>query len=197
MAKARAKKHHRYKAVNPWMDVTDGKTDTEPQPATPKERQPNNDSSDNSVLSGEHSQEEEVACVATLDGPERSTKDSPLRRSNSIATREKKYWKPTKGAKTYYMNSESQLQCQEDPKDMTSVASTQDLTLCRLKPIYHKPKGMQIRDSDHLKQLYPNSFERLVSLRGEYDIKIDPTVAPVAQARRKTHSICQQVTDRC
>ena len=39
--------------------------------------------------------------------------------------------------------------------------------------------------ADHLKQLYPNSFDRLGSLRGEYDIKIDPNIAPVAQARRK------------
>ena len=83
------------------------------------------------------------------------------------------------------MNSESQLQCREDPKDVTSVASTKELPLSRLKPIYHEPKGMLVRDSDHLKQLYPNSFDRLGSLRGEYDIKIDPTIAPVAQARRK------------
>ena len=44
---------------------------------------------------------------------------------------------------------------------------------------------MLVRDTDHLKQLYPNSFDRLGSLRGEYDIKIDPNVPPVAQARRK------------
>ena len=47
------------------------------------------------------------------------------------------------------------------------------------------PQGMLIRDTEHLKQLYPNSFDRLGSLRGEYDIKIDPNVPPVAQARRK------------
>ena len=83
------------------------------------------------------------------------------------------------------MNSECQLQCREDPQDVTSVASTKELPLSRLKPIYHEPKGMLITDSDHLKQLYPNSFDRLGSLRGEYDIKIDPNVAPVVQARRK------------
>ena len=83
------------------------------------------------------------------------------------------------------MNSECQLQCREDPKDVTSMASTKDLPLSRLKPIYHEPKGMLITDSDHLKQLYLNSFDRLGSLREEYDIKIDPKVAPVAQARRK------------
>ena len=33
--------------------------------------------------------------------------------------------------------------------------------------------------------LYPNSFDRLGSLKGEYDIKVDPTVPPVQHARRK------------
>ena len=33
--------------------------------------------------------------------------------------------------------------------------------------------------------MYPNSFDRIGSLKGEYTIKIDPTVAPIQQARRK------------
>ena len=36
-----------------------------------------------------------------------------------------------------------------------------------------------------LLRLYPNSFDRLGSLKGEYDIKVDPTVPPVQHARRK------------
>ena len=160
VAKARAKKHRRRKAVNPWTDVTDGKTDTEPQPAALVEKQPSRDSSDYSVLSEASAQKEEAPRV-TLDSPLRSTKDGPLRSTDSITSRKKKYWKPTKGAKTYYMNSECQLQCREDPKDVTSMASTKELPLSRLKPIYHEPKGMLITDSDHLKQLYPNSFDRL------------------------------------
>ena len=96
----------------------------------------------------------EVQRVA-LDGPVRSTKDGPLRSTDSITTRKKKYWKPTKGAKTYYMNSECQLQCREDPQEVTSVASTKELPLSRLKPIYHEPKGMLITDTDHLKTAVP------------------------------------------
>ena len=38
---------------------------------------------------------------------------------------------------------------------------------------------------EDLLRLYPNSFDRLGSLKGEYDIKIDPTVPPVQHARRK------------
>ena len=33
--------------------------------------------------------------------------------------------------------------------------------------------------------MYPNSFDRLGSLNGEYDIKAYPTVPPVQHARRK------------
>ena len=33
--------------------------------------------------------------------------------------------------------------------------------------------------------MYPNSFDRIGSLKGEYTIKIDPTIAPVQQARCK------------
>ena len=33
--------------------------------------------------------------------------------------------------------------------------------------------------------MYPNSFDRLGSLKGEYNIKKDPSVPPVQYARRK------------
>ena len=33
--------------------------------------------------------------------------------------------------------------------------------------------------------MYPNSFDRIGSLKGEYTIKIDPSVHPVQQARCK------------
>ena len=38
---------------------------------------------------------------------------------------------------------------------------------------------------ENLLNLYPNSFDRLGSLMGEYDIKVDPTVPPVQHTRRK------------
>ena len=38
---------------------------------------------------------------------------------------------------------------------------------------------------EDLLRLYPNSFDRLGSLKGEYDIKVDPTVPPVQHTRRK------------
>ena len=48
-----------------------------------------------------------------------------------------------------------------------------------------EPVGAKITDKEQLTAMYPNSFDRIGSLKGEYTIKIDPTIAPVQQVRRK------------
>ena len=83
------------------------------------------------------------------------------------------------------MNGQGQLQCQQDPEDMTRVGSLKELPLCREKQIFYKPVGALIKDKEQLTNMYPNSFDRIGSLKGEYTIKIDPSVAPVQQARHK------------
>ena len=55
----------------------------------------------------------------------------------------------------------------------------------RSTPIFHKPGSIKISSVEDLLKLYPNSFDRLGSLKGEYDIKVDPTVPPVQHVRRK------------
>ena len=52
-------------------------------------------------------------------------------------------------------------------------------------PIFHKPGSIKVSSVEDLLKLYPNSFDRLGSLKGEYDIKVDATVPPVQHARRK------------
>ena len=54
-----------------------------------------------------------------------------------------------------------------------------------MHPIFHKPGSIKVSSVENLLKLYPNSFVRLGSLKGEYDIKVDPTVPPVQRARRK------------
>ena len=83
------------------------------------------------------------------------------------------------------MNGQGQLQCQQHPKDVTRVGSVKELPLCREKPIFHEPVGASIKDKEQLTAMYLNSFDRIGSLKGEYTIKIDPSVAPVQQARCK------------
>ena len=55
----------------------------------------------------------------------------------------------------------------------------------REAPIYHKPCTITCSSVEELKNLYPNSFDRLGSLSGEYNIKINPVVPPVQHVRRK------------
>ena len=42
-----------------------------------------------------------------------------------------------------------------------------------------------MQDRGGLKKLYPNLFDRLGSLKGAYNIRVDPTVKPATHARRK------------
>ena len=88
-------------------------------------------------------------------------------------------------SKTYRMNSQGQLQCQQDPSDVTRVGSAKELPLCREKPIFHEPVSALVTDKEQLTSMYSNCFDRVGSLKGEYTIKIDPTVSPVSQARCK------------
>ena len=61
----------------------------------------------------------------------------------------------------------------------------QELPRSKEYPVYHKPGSIKVSSIEDLLRLYPNSFDRLGSLKGEYDIKVDPTVPPVQHARRK------------
>ena len=86
---------------------------------------------------------------------------------------------------TYYINSEGHLQCHQDPQSIISAPTPQQLPGSKEHPIFHKLGSIKVSSVEDLLKLYPNSFDRLGSLKGEYDIKVDPTVPPVQHARRK------------
>ena len=65
------------------------------------------------------------------------------------------------------------------------MSNPQELPGSKDNPIYIVPGSVTINSVDDLIRLYPNSFDRLGSLKGEYDIKVDPSVPPVQHARRK------------
>ena len=65
------------------------------------------------------------------------------------------------------------------------MSNPQELPSSKDNPIYIVPGSVTINSVDDLIRLYPNSFDRLGSLKGEYDIKVDPSVPPVQHARRK------------
>ena len=103
-------------------------------------------------------------------------------KADSTEIPRRKYYRPTADAKTYIMNNQGQLQCRQDPQDVTRAGSVKELPL---KPIFHEPVGALIKDKEQLTKMYPNSFDRVGSLKGEYTIKIDQTVPPASQARCK------------
>ena len=95
------------------------------------------------------------------------------------------YYQPQEDEDTYYINSEGHLQCHQDSQNIIKAPTPQELPGSKEHPIYHKPGSIKISSVEDLLRLYPNSFDQLGSLKGEYDIKVDPTVPPVQHARRK------------
>ena len=63
-------------------------------------------------------------------GKKRS-KDGPIRKADSTEIPQRKHYRPAADAKTYRMNGQGQLQCQQDPKDMTRIGSVKELPLQR------------------------------------------------------------------
>ena len=97
----------------------------------------------------------------------------------------RQYYQQQEDEDTYYINSEGHLQCHQDSQNIIKAPTPQELSGSKEHPIFHKPGSIKISSVEDLLRLYPNSFDRLGSLKGEYDIKVDPTVPPVQHARRK------------
>ena len=104
---------------------------------------------------------------------------------NSGFLPKRQYYQPQDDEDTYYINSEGHLQCHQDSQTIIKAPTPQELPGSKEHPIFHKPGSIKISSVEDLLRLYPNSFDRLGSLKGEYDIKVDPTVPPVQHARRK------------
>ena len=97
----------------------------------------------------------------------------------------RQYYQPQEDEDTYYINSEGHLQCHQDSQNIIKAPTPQELPGSKEHPIFHKPGSIKISSVEDLLRLYPNSFDQIGSLKGEYDIKVDPTVPPVQHARRK------------
>ena len=105
------------------LDVTLESAHSESQPSTPERTEPDSSQEQNMVLSGSVPQAE-LGPNRKVTGKKR-VKDGPIRKADSTEIPQRKYYRPTADAKTYRMNGQGQLQCQQDPKDMTRVASVQ------------------------------------------------------------------------
>ena len=110
---------------------------------------------------------------------------TPSQSENSGFLPKRQYYQPQDDEDRYYINSEGHLQCHQDSQTIIKAPTPQELPGSKEHPIFHKPGSIKISSVEDLLRLYPNSFDRLGSLKGEYDIKVDPTVPPVQHARRK------------
>ena len=110
---------------------------------------------------------------------------TPSQSENSGFLPKPQYYQPQDDEDTYYINSEGHLQCHQDSQTIINAPTPQELPGSKEHPIFHKPGSIKISSVEDLLRLYPNSFDRIGSLKGEYDIKVDPTVPPVQHVRRK------------
>ena len=91
----------------------------------------------------------------------------------------------------YYLPTNEHTKVISDPgrvlRDQPQVESTvaPHSSASRFSPIYVEPGSTQISSTKDLQALYPNSFDRIGDMYGEYDIKIDPQVPPVQHGRCK------------
>ena len=108
----------------------------------------------------------------------------------------RKYYRTSNDTKTFQINSKGHLQCQKDPNLIHKPNDKGKLPGSREAPIYHEPGTVSYKTVEDLKKLYLNSFDRLGSLKGDYNIRVDPTVKPVTHARRKVPIESKEAIDK-
>ena len=108
----------------------------------------------------------------------------------------RKYYMPSNDTKTFQINSKGHLQCLQDPNLIHKPNDKGKLPGSREAPIYHEPGTVSCKTVENSKKLYPNSFDRLGSLKGAYNIRVDPTVKPATHARRKVPIESKEAIDK-
>ena len=98
---------------------------------------------------------------------------------------------PSNDTKTFQINNKGHLQCHQDPNLIHKPNHKEKLPGSREAPIYHEPGTVSCKTVEDLKELYPNFFDRLGSLKGEY-----PTVKPATHARRKVPIESKEAIDK-
>ena len=90
----------------------------------------------------------------------------------------------------YYLLTNEQTQIISEParalRDRPQGESSEvPLQALQFNPIYVEPGSVRINSTRDLQALYPNSFDRIGDMSGEYDIKTDPSILQVQHGRRK------------
>ena len=166
------------------VDVSDGEQHSQEEPPVTTGKEPKTSKSGNSVHSGPNKK--------IMD----SVKDGPKRKHTSKEAPRRKYYMPSNDTKTFQINSKGHLQCLQDPNLIHKPNDKGKLPVSREAPIYHQPGTVSCKTVEDLKKLYPNLFDRLGSLKGAYNIRVDPTVKPATHARRKVPIESKEAIDK-
>ena len=181
------------------VDISDGEQHSPEEQSVTMGKEPKTSKLGNSVLSGPNKKITE----SVKDSPFRkhtagcsNVKDGPKRKHTSKEAPHRKYYMPSNDTKTFQINSKGHLQCHQDPNLIHKPNDKGKLPGSREAPIYQEPGTVSCKTMEDLKKLYPNSFDRLGSLKGAYNIRVDPTVKPATHARRKVPIELKEAIDR-
>ena len=107
------------------VDVTPRTTHSEIQLSTAERTGPDDSQGQNSVISGETGQQASSAKPGPLitAHKERKGKDGPKMKADSAEIPQRKKYRPSADGKTYIINNQGQLQCRQDPQDVTRAGS--------------------------------------------------------------------------
>ena len=181
------------------VDVSDEEQHSQEEPSTTTGKELKASKQGNSVHSGPNKN----ITDSVKDGPfsnqtasSSNIKNGPKMKHTSKKAPCRKYYKPSNDTKTFQINNKGHLQCMQDPNFIHKPNDKGKLPGSREAPIYHEPGTVSCKTVEDLKKLYPNSFDRLGSLKGAYNIRVDPTVKPVTHARRKVPIESKEAIDK-
>ena len=181
------------------VDVSDGEQHSQDEASATTGKEPKTSKQGNSVHSGPNKK----ITDRVKDGPfsnktgnDFNAKHGPKMKHTSKKAPHRKYYRPSDDTKTFQINSKGHLQCVQDPKLIHRPNDKGKLPGSREASIYHEPGTVSCKTVEDLKKLYPNSFDRLGSLKGAYNIRIDPSVKPATHARRKVPIESKEAIDR-
>ena len=169
------------------VDISDWEQHSQEEPSATTGKELKTSESGNSVHSGPNKK----ITDSVKDGPFSSVKSGPKMKHTSKKAPCRKYNKPSNDTKTFQINSKGHLQCLQDPNLIHKPNDKGKLPGSREAPVYHEPGTVSCKTMEDLKKLYPNSFDRLGSLKGAYNIRVDPT-----HARRKVPIESNEAIDK-
>ena len=181
------------------VDISDEEQHSQEEPSVTTGKEPKTPKQGNSVHSGPNKNITDSA----KDGPysnqtasSSNTKSGPKMKHTSKKAPCRKYYKPSNDTKTFQINNKGHLECLQDSNLMHKPNDKGKLPGSREAPIYHEPGTVSCKTMEDLKKLYPNSFDRLGSLKGAYNIRVDPSVKLATHARRKVPIESKEAIDK-